>query len=930
MSPQWFVSEPVERQAIPTRSLENVRTQNLLLTEDSISRRTSASEVLSYNIIAPEVGRSANFTIEDATTQALNLTASERWRAVLHRIRQDIASKTRGQPSDLEIEVDTTQAANLTASERWTAAFHRIRLWSRMRDEAEARLLKSYYVHLPLKSRLNLRLLRLLPIVFGEVIKCEIVQAQPQDILSEGSITWAGEPFEAVSWWWSRESRDSTMCICKGSEWCSLMIPTALDACLKALRLTDKPRLLWIDYLCSNRAESREVEDLSMLFSSIFSAAENVCVWLGEGTGSKQSKIRSADLEKNRMRSSAWEDESKESVIDSIRRSVATLTVSTISQGHLDLLRRPWFTRRWVIQEVARARRCHIYYDGDSISWSEFAMWVSLIAYHNFPQNDLTSPSPDLHRWHAIKLFETLGELSVPSSGDNIRTTPLASLEHLVTTFSDFEVSMPHDAVYALLSLAAKNGMESHQDYPLWHTAIKDPLVHLDKKNMKLVGYHVNYDQPYDDFCKQFIQFCISSSHSLNIICIPWAPEPNALPSDHPVRSKKLPSWMSIVDRSPRRAISGPWSGPTGSAGPHSNRDILATPVSQKTGHYRASGERRIHLDTLRFRKCKKLFSMYVRGFVLGRMISRANTSLSGNIPSDWASFAGWTDLSQNPPVHFTRTLVADRGISGWRAPGLDENALRQLYSSRIVGGYDIATEDMAQALRASKLTVEFGRRVCAAIQGRTLVHVSQVEALALVPQDTQTEDLICILYGCSVPVVLRRRPKTKIEIWAQRESAMCDENAAVHIQRWYREIILRRCRFPSDISPRSRWPRRETLLNLVDSNLLIFLGCLLFLAPLSTASKVTFGVFWFLLVGAWEGYRAQLAPSISEKSLPAGGPFARSSATPPRPALTLSKPESPYCYRLIGECYVDGMMYGEAIDFQKEQRIPEETFELV
>ena len=930
MSPQWFVSEPVQRQAITAKSLGDVRLRRS--SEDLISHTTSASEVLSTNIIAPEVGRSANFTIEDATTQAVNLTGSERWGAVLHQRRQDIASKTRAQPDDLEIEVDNTQAANLTASERWTAAFHRIRLWSRTRNESEARLLKSSYVHLPLKSRLNLRLLRLLPIVFGEVIKCEIIQAQPHDELSEGSIKWAGEPFEAVSWWWSRETPNSTMCIRKGSEWCSFEIPPTLDACLKALRLADKPRLLWIDYLCSDRAGSQEVEDSAKLFSFIFSAAENVCVWLGEEIDSNKFKDRSTNLEENVIRYVGSKDGSNDSVINSIRRSLATLQVSSVSWVHWELLRRPWFSRRWVIQEVARARRCQIHCGRDSISWNEFALWVSWIADHEFSQNDPTSPPPDLHRWHAVRLFRTLGEFSMPNSGDSLSMIPLASLEHLVTTFSGFEVSMPHDTVYSLLSLAAKNGMNTPQNYPVKDTAIKDSLIHLDKKAMKLVGYHMDYNQPYDEFCQQFIQFCILSSHYLNIICVPWAPGLDALPLGYPSRFTKLPSWISTMNTTPRRTLSKAWFGPSDPAGPHSYRDILATSPSQETAHYAASGESRISLDALRFRKCGRLFSMYVRGFVLGRMISRANTSLSGNIPSDWASFAGWTDLSQNPPVQYTRTLVADRGISDRRAPRLDEYALRQLYSSRIIGGYDIPTEDMAQALRASKLTVEFGRRVCAVIQGRTLVRVSQVEALALVPQDTQTEDLICVFYGCSVPVVLRRRPKTKTEIWAQRERAMRDENAAVCIQRTYRHFLLRRFHSSSKISTYSTQSRRDKLPYLETSILLGFLGVLCWFQslPITSASSFILGLAGFSVWVLLGVYYTLPVPLLGGESQLAGEPVARSSATPPRPALTLSKPESPYCFSLIGECYVDGMMYGEAIDFRKEQRIPDETFELV
>jgi len=44
----------------------------------------------------------------------------------------------------------------------------------------------------------------------------------------------------------------------------------------------------------------------------------------------------------------------------------------------LDLMQRPWFSRRWVVQEIALARKAVMYCGSDKISWKKFAVAVEL------------------------------------------------------------------------------------------------------------------------------------------------------------------------------------------------------------------------------------------------------------------------------------------------------------------------------------------------------------------------------------------------------------------------------------------------------------------------------------------------------------------------------------------------------------------------
>jgi hypothetical protein len=877
--------------------------------QSSAFRITTRSETLPLGATASEEGPSDDIESKEGTVQASQLSARKRWDLVFDWIRYrrtrsvgDITS------SDIESREYMARASNIIATERWKAASDRIRLWSRIRSVPDAQFLMQY-LHSPLKSRATLRLLKLLPTPFGEIIKCELFQVTPRNLSLEGPMTWVGEPFEAISWLWSREKRDRTMCIFSGLQWRYLDIPRSLDACLKALRLDDKPRLLWIDYLCSDRSDNQELENLPRLFYSIFAAAENVCVWLGE-------RSQDSDL-----------------VMDSIRQSLANLTVPDSLDQEMAFLQRPWFSRRWTIQEVAWARRCQVYCGQQTISWNELSDWISLLAHYESSKGFPNLLQTNLNHWHAFRLVEIQNNVFRQGVGNGDRKIHLVSLEYLVTSFSYFKVSMPYDVVYALLSLAARESSKSQEILHLSNASFGAPLVHLDKQALRLVGYRVDYDQRYDEFCKYFIQFCINSSSSLDIICRPWAPDVDALSPTDPLREKGLPSWISTMKRAPQAQYQRRLHSRSDLQWRRINGDNLARLTSSTTQKYMASGASKIDFNSLRFRKYETLFSMYVQGFVLGNIQTTTVASQLGSIPSEWASFVVWKYRSQHPPEEYWRTLVADQSMSGLGAPKYYPRLLRELYSW-VAEGSDILAEDMAQASVSSSIMEEFVQKVQATIWNRALARISQNNALALVPRDAQKGDLICILYGCSVPVVLRRRLKTKKEIWEQRKSAMYEEDAAVYVQRRYREILLHRSFYSSKASPRSH----NKLKILIGSNLdkfpyvaisVIFLSFLRIL-PVDLPPWFKVGLFGVWVLALWEIYRIQPASSSRSKNLPAGATTARSSARPPRPLLTLSKPAEPHNFSLVGECYIHGMMDGEAIFLQDEQKIRAETFELV
>ena|SRR5436309_15666445 len=85
-----------------------------------------------------------------------------------------------------------------------------------------------------------------------------------------------------------------------------------------------------------------------------------------------------------------------------------------------------------------------------------------------------------------------------------------ASLEVLVSVLLSFEASEPRDTIYAVLSLA-KDAIEGN------------PSLQLDGSIRPI---QPDYNKPVIEVFKEFIDFAIQTSESLDIICRHWAPVP--------------------------------------------------------------------------------------------------------------------------------------------------------------------------------------------------------------------------------------------------------------------------------------------------------------------------------------------------------------------------------------------------------------------
>lgn len=134
-------------------------------------------------------------------------------------------------------------------------------------------------------------------------------------------------------------------------------------------------------------------------------------------------------------------------------------------------------------------------------------------------------------------------------------------------------------------------------------------------------------------------------------------------------------------------------------------------------------------------------------------------------IPAEWLHFGGWKSRgeseSKETPPRLWKTLVADRDSNGVLAPPRYHTALENALTKCNSNG-DLITADLIRQGRPEDM-VAFLQRAQDILWNRKFFLLERKKAprFGLGPTGTQAGDILCIFFGCSVPVVLRKVQNT-------------------------------------------------------------------------------------------------------------------------------------------------------------------------
>ena len=633
--------------------------------------------------------------------------------------------------------------------------------------------------------------------------------------------------YKALSYTWGLEPERSSIKILANNEAYSINIKPNLESALRQLRSQTSYQYFWVDALCINQKDSDEKGFQIPMMSDIYHKAEEVCIWLGPEGGDSNMAM---DFIQDCLR---LDDVDQLGRLPRHSKSWAAL---------LTLMRRPWFNRRWIVQELVRARKATVYCGERKENWQEFADAVSMFAFKqddirlSFKESSWYNHHPDyigdIDELGATKLVFAWDNFFRKSENGNI-IEPLHSLEALMSFLTVFEAKDPKDTLYAILWLAkdakpvskrtrawkdyfgftetppstpflpthpegrvtdfsghlsptsqqqelslVTEGIsnqdfgyfpqnaptESNHSVPIprrssssGSSRYKVPLSAMNEAEKKAGAKQlfiqglinaddkkifVDYEKTLFEVCKDFLRLVFKQSSSLDMLLRPWAPDP-------PEGEPPLPSWIASRRNSP-----------FGISINRVYRRINADPLVGMPGM-----DQRVYNAHKTFQESKPTISegkdrsLEVTGFVLDVVKEKKPHASEGVIPSEWLDAVRWKNITTElPPDSFWRTIVANRDAHGKRPPFLWKRVCQDAFNRRPRGG-DLNTRELLDYDCPSAIR-GFLQRVQRVVWKRRLAfleHNISPDHLALVPSTTKKGDKICILHGCSVPVVLRQ-----------------------------------------------------------------------------------------------------------------------------------------------------------------------------
>ena len=698
---------------------------------------------------------------------------------------------------------------------------------------------------------------------------------------------------------------------------------------------------LWIDAVCINQEDTVEHSAQLRKIADIYAQAESVRIWLGE------------DIEDSSRAVKFIEELSLLDQLDTLSTDPDSAADWTALRN---ILQHPWFKRRWIIQEIAYAKEARIYCGPDEIDWNDLTSAITVFAAKKhelrslFHKSHMAEHDPDflgeIEGYGAVVLVEILDIVLRKSDGDIVGHD--LSLETLVSILTTFEATVAQDHIFAILYLCkdAKPGAKDTSYYEYLRSSINEgkhavgnhhantreritheeiyaspkpttPEHDLEKEDrrgrsdhrLKVPSDHsrttrsrsrppvaarLHAEQKYNiqprkvfftDYqmsmyalCKEFVEFAASRSQSIDLICRAWVPDFKKRKGDTPEEDQlAMPSWLSPLSRQSYNVR------PMTRVYDRVAADSLVGTAMNSLRNYSASGSiGAAYLDHQQLIRGRKLMA---RGFVVDAIGETCQQALNAVMPADWLKVAEVTPSLRDGISfeRFWRTLVANRASckGPQRPPSHWQWACDWVLRRRNQhesGHLDINQLLMKVSGTLPSVVVDFLQRVKAVVWNRQLFQ-TQGRAwnamLGLAPAVAAKGDLICILHGCSVPVILRKQ----IAGVKRKQAEECSSNSR---------------------GPKRRFSRTTR-------------GATIQRPEQTPFDEAVAGMGSGVQSAAPTAESADMVSEIDAMPSTAADPRAGTSHLLPDMAQ-----EAQAEYVLIGECYVHGLMDGEAFRIQE------------
>ncbi|KAI9652612.1 MAG: hypothetical protein M1821_008359 [Bathelium mastoideum] len=542
-------------------------------------------------------------------------------------------------------------------------------------------------------------------------------------------------PYKALSYVWALDGNvaTSTHSISIGDK--ELPVLDSLQPFFEILRI--KGCLVdntwwWIDSISVDQRDNQEKSEQVQLMQSIYHHADETIVWLGpQSDDSNDAMDHISLLYTQRMETTLEKDE------------LASIVHSNWTKLR-DLLLRPWWTRMWTVQEYAVSNNVSLWCGEKAIRRTQIE--EAFMVVENYGTKDQHNSDAFLNGWHRRRIHQW-HQMALQSSFSSS-----LSLVALAIYFSNNGAIDKRDRLYALRGLATDSDLLE-------------------------VDYTLSTDETYFNFAKSLITRC----HSLDIIC--------ASHIFHSTTHSELPSWVPDWGTQKSLTIVPLMACQSASRLIGNFRPLSSLKSEESMVAYTASGEAQpvIHFNNK---------SLVVRGKVIDSVDGLAGTENLGlcqatshptltqevntkpleyftSICSCLVLGRGDRYLQKDMPKRFItdfwtlcfKTItkddaMVDDSFKNWLMRNMPLKINGSTLSSILTNLFeDDELNESSDHLEYSALSANsfMGRFYDTVIRMSRRLMVGESGILGMAPDAAQKGDTVCVLYGCSVPVVLRK-----------------------------------------------------------------------------------------------------------------------------------------------------------------------------
>lgn len=295
----------------------------------------------------------------------------------------------------------------------------------------------------PLRTSTAIRLLKILPDLRDGHLVC-IVEQFPQD---------QAPPYDALSYLWGDETQTHRIFIhMDGANIRVQGVHTNLWEFLDQMYMMQKTEgYYWADFLCLDQTSEEEMQHQVPRMGQIYSGASRTISWLGRPASSSPTEIRNLEVYMDRLEE--WNTKTGQDAEAVLARFPAdlykmerrggvqvdldypsksmlqSLKLGLLYHGMTTIMAMPYWTRTWVVQEVALSRKVDISFGAKAIDFDSFFL---------------------PYRVWALYLGSHHGRL-VPIEAR--KTLPRVSVTDVLDWGSRTECSKPVDRIYGMLGL---------------------------------------------------------------------------------------------------------------------------------------------------------------------------------------------------------------------------------------------------------------------------------------------------------------------------------------------------------------------------------------------------------------------------------------------------------------------------------------------